>query len=108
VQRPKRVLSNVPLILRACLRGSSQTSRLPKSDKKETAPIRSTKSCGERLIKTLFKKIVHNKNDIFHITPAIRAFLLDLPAMRLFIEPPIHKLTGQAGFLQAHAISSKR
>jgi hypothetical protein len=50
---------------------SSQTSRLPKSVEKETAPFRSTKSCGERLIKTLFKKIVHNKNDIFRTTPAM-------------------------------------
>jgi len=96
------------LILRACLRGSSQTSRLPKSDKKETAPIRSTKSCGERLIKTFFKKIVHNKNDIFRITLAIRTFNTDSPPNRTAYEPFSKLLTSQADFLQAHANSSKR
>jgi hypothetical protein len=75
------------LILRACLRGSSQTSRLPKSGEKETAPIRSTKSCGERLIKTLFKKIVHNKNDIFPAIPAIRGFLGDFQPKPVQTEP---------------------
>jgi hypothetical protein len=69
------------LILRACLHGSSQTSRLPKSVEKETAPIRSTKSCGERLIKTFFKKIVHNKNDISSDTASPQAFAVDFPAI---------------------------
>jgi len=36
------------------------------------------------------KKIVHNKNDIFRLTPAIRAFIADQPAKRLIIEPSIH------------------
>jgi hypothetical protein len=75
------------LILRACLHGSSQTSRLPKSVEKETAPIRSTKSCGERLIKTFFKKIVHNKNDIFRITAVIRIFAVEFTPNRTAYEP---------------------
>jgi hypothetical protein len=87
---------------------SSQTSRLPKSVEKETAPIRSTKSCGERLIKTLFKKIVHNKNDIFRSNPGIGTFTVDLPPKRTPYEPFSELLTIQADFLQAHANSSKR
>jgi hypothetical protein len=78
------------LILRACLRGSSQTSRLPKSVEKETAPIRSTKSCGERLIKTLFKKIVHNKNDIFTATSVIQGLLANLAPNHKIKGPLIH------------------
>jgi hypothetical protein len=74
------------LILRVCLHGSSQTSRLPKSGEKETAPIRSTKSCGERLIKTFFKKIVHNKNDISSHTTALPGFPVDFPA---FLTPAL-------------------
>jgi hypothetical protein len=89
---------------------SSQTSRLPKSVEKETAPIRSTKSCGERLIKTLFKKIVHNKNDIFNITPAIRGFpRRSLPAtMHISIEPfnPLADWSGR--FLAGYVLNSKR
>jgi hypothetical protein len=57
---------------------SHQASRLPKSVKKETAPIRSTKRCGEELIKTLLKKIVHNKNDIFAASTAIQGFAVNL------------------------------
>jgi hypothetical protein len=52
--------------------------------------MRTTKRCGERLIKTHFKKIVHNKNDIFRTTPAIRVFHLDLPLKRQSIEPHSH------------------
>jgi len=78
------------LILRACLRGSSQTSRLPKSGEKETAPIRSTKSCGERLIKTLFKKIVHNKNDIFTADSAIDGNSASFLRNLMFSEPSNH------------------
>jgi len=48
------------------------------------------KRCGERLIKTLFKKIVHNKNDIFRFPPAIRALIANSQAKRLIIEPSIH------------------
>jgi hypothetical protein len=48
------------------------------------------KRCGERLIKTLFKKIVHNKNDIFRVTPAMRVFITNSQAKRLIIEPSIH------------------
>jgi hypothetical protein len=62
------------LILRACLRGAVRPRASRSQLKKETAPFRSTKSCGERLIKTLFKKIVHNKNDIFTATSAIHGF----------------------------------
>jgi hypothetical protein len=79
---------------------SSQASRLPKSVEKETAPIRSTKRCGERLIKTLFKKIVHNKNDIFAAGPAIVDFKVNLKQNHAFSGPPIHYLTNWASFLQ--------
>ncbi|WP_160390123.1 hypothetical protein [Pseudomonas sp. PB101] len=60
------------------------------------------------MIKTLFKKIVHNKNDIFRITPATGTFTVDLPPNRTPYEPFSELLTIQADFLQAHANSSKR
>jgi hypothetical protein len=69
------------LILRACLRGAVRLRASRSQSEKETAPIRSTKSCGERLIKTFFKKIVHNKNDISSDTVTTRAFTVDFPAI---------------------------
>jgi hypothetical protein len=88
------------LILRACLQSSSKASRLPESVKKETAPFRSTKRGGERLIKTLFKKIVHNKNHIFTFAPADPGLRANIQPRLEIRRPYIHYLTNQAGFLQ--------
>jgi hypothetical protein len=52
------------------------------------------------LIKTLFKKIVHNKNDIFTAMPASREFAANLWPRHTTSGPSILELTSQAGFLQ--------
>jgi len=88
------------LILRACPLYSSQTSRLPESDEKEAAPFRSTKQHGERLIKTLLKKIVHNKNLLLRRDGRSASDKPDFAGIAESIGVFPEILTTQASFLQ--------
>jgi hypothetical protein len=60
------------------------------------------------LIKTLFKKIVHNKNDIFPPSGVIPGFPAESLPNRTLVAPFSHYLTSQANFLQGSADSTGR